>query len=768
MSIDFIGLREALLPRLPELIPEYLPGGRLVGREWWCANINGGQGDSFKFNFTKGVGKDFSTDEPGGDLIAIHSRQRGQSMGDAAKELASRIGFGNGGYRPPPVKVKRESEGSEHVAPPPGTPLPLMEHFQHGKPSQYWVYRSATGSAMFCVARYDLESGKQVIPWTWSPTRKDWVAKAWKAPRPLYGLDDLAGKPGKPVMIVEGEKAADAARRLCGDHYAVVTWQGGSKAMSKADFTPTHGRAVAIWPDADKPGVEAAQFIAQHLAPHAKEIKVIDVMGDYTEPPLPEGWDAADAEAAGWTWEKFYDWARPRVKLFTAAPTVIGKPKPPEPVAPPPAPAPTIIAQNVQVNHYGEDAPPPADEDNETERSRYAMYEEYGVQTTKQGVPIQNLDNVLRVLTAKKDFKQAIWFDEFHMRRFTTLGGDGPRPFNKNDERIIMLGLQRELGFSKVTAEAVNMAVWVYAMRDRRCEPRDWMATLKWDGTERIESFFVRGMGAQDTPYARAIAKNWFISMVARIFAPGCKVDHMVILEGEQGRGKSSALDLLGGAWYVDCGEPVQNKDFYLTLRGRLIVEISELDAFIRSESTTVKSAVTRRTDVFRPPYGEDAEAFPRRCVFVGTTNEDEYLRDHTGARRFWPLKTGEIDIGYIAAEREQLFAEAVHRFKHGEPWFGVPEEALAEQELRRQKDEWEHKVRDWLKLRNEVTLLEVAEECLKIEVGRFDMGVKHRLGRAMRAIGWRSYPKNGVKVWTPKDRVQHVLPFDREPGAEG
>ena len=184
--------------------------------------------------------------------------------------------------------------------------------------------------------------------------------------------------------------------------------------------------------------------------------------------------------------------------------------------------------------------------------------------------------------------------------------------------------------------------------------------------------------------------KNFWISIVARVYCPGCQVDNMIVLEGPQGLKKSSALRVIGGNWFCEQHEAVNGRAFFEVLQGKLLVEISELDAFSRADVTRVKQVVTCVSDRYREPYGHHAKDHPRQCVFVGSTNKDDWNRDETGARRFWPIRCTEIDIDAIASNREQFFAEAVHRFKSKETWWEMPSiETEGEQESRYVEPAW-------------------------------------------------------------------------------
>jgi predicted P-loop ATPase len=172
----------------------------------------------------------------------------------------------------------------------------------------------------------------------------------------------------------------------------------------------------------------------------------------------------------------------------------------------------------------------------------------------------------------------------------------------------------------------------------------------------------------------------------------------MPILEGSQGTGKSSALRVLGGEWFAECHESITTKDFYQVLKGAWLVEISEMHSFDRSEVERIKGIISCAVDRYRAPYGRNAEDHPRQSVFAGTTNRDDWQRDDTGARRFWAVRCGAIDTAWLAVHRDQLFAEAVARFRAGESWWSVPSaEAAAEADERRPRDTWEDALRSFL-----------------------------------------------------------------------
>jgi putative DNA primase/helicase len=178
----------------------------------------------------------------------------------------------------------------------------------------------------------------------------------------------------------------------------------------------------------------------------------------------------------------------------------------------------------------------------------------------------------------------------------------------------------------------------------------------------------VRYLGAVDTPYHRLVGRFFLINLVRRVYEPGCIMRSVPVLEGAQDKGKSTALRLLAQPWFSDTPFKVGDKDSYQQIQGVMVYEISELESFTRAEATAVKAFVSSTEDNFRAPYERQNEKHPRQTVFAATTNAVEYLKDWTGNTRFWPLACGqEIDLDGLADAREQLLAEALALYRHGE-----------------------------------------------------------------------------------------------------
>ena len=381
----------------------------------------------------------------------------------------------------------------------------------------------------------------------------------------------------------------------------------------------------------------------------------------------------------------------------------------------------------------------------------------YQVPQSAKGRAVCNADTALGILERHPLFAEAIWFDAFRQRIMTTWEVVEPRPWTDSDTRRLLVFLQRDLEMRTMSKAAVEDAVEVFVRTRSRHEVQDWLRMLAWDQTPRLDTWVSTLIGSPDTPYTRAAGRNFWLGMMARVWRPPVQVDHMLVLEGPQGIGKTSALRALGGSWYLALNESVMSKDFFHLLPGHLLVEIAELDSFHHAEVTRIKQAISTPSDTFRPPYGRHPQTYHRSCVFVGTTNEDQYLRDPTGARRFWPVICGDIDLPALLAQREQLFAEAYALFKQGKlTWWEMPQEARDEQETRQESDVWEENIQDYLKLHSEVTITELLSHVGKplYEQDRRD---QWRMAAILRRHGWKreSVRIGGsvIKRWRSQER---------------
>lgn len=275
-----------------------------------------------------------------------------------------------------------------------------------------------------------------------------------------------------------------------------------------------------------------------------------------------------------------------------------------------------------------------------------------------------------------------------------------PRPWSDTDTvncQLFVQTLFNEKGVLRPGKDTVFDAISLVASHSKFNPLHDYLNSLQWDGVCRLQNMLPKYFGTDDTHYHQMVGEKFMISAIARAMKPGCKVDTVLILEGKQGVKKSSSVAALAGeAWFTDELPDLTTKDAAIQLVGKWIVEISELSAFNKSDIETIKKFMSRSIERFRAPYGKVASDHPRQAVFVATTNDDHYLKDTTGNRRFWPVKCGRIDIAAIRDDRDQLWAEAMAMYRDGAQWWLTDEEgavAEAEQEARREVDPWEEQI---------------------------------------------------------------------------
>jgi len=286
---------------------------------------------------------------------------------------------------------------------------------------------------------------------------------------------------------------------------------------------------------------------------------------------------------------------------------------------------------------------------------------------------------------------------------------------------------------------------------------KDYLESLKWDGIGRIDHILIDHAGAEDTQLTRAITSRWLIQAVARIYEPGCTADATLVLEGSQGLGKSTLLrELFGDRWFTDHLPDIGSKDALVQLRGVWCVEIAELATLGRVDAAKIKAFLTSRIDRYRDPYGRMVADFPRTCIFAGTVNPgaDGYMKDPTGARRFWPISVnGKIDTAAIRSNRNQIWAEALARYQQGESWYFDTEDlqvaATEAQADRFEDDPWDETIQNYVLGKREVTTTQVLEFGIDISK-KSDWGraEQMRVGRWLAHHGWkRAKKREGTKV---------------------
>jgi putative DNA primase/helicase len=384
------------------------------------------------------------------------------------------------------------------------------------------------------------------------------------------------------------------------------------------------------------------------------------------------------------------------------------------------------------------------------------LFVEKRLQKGKSG-PLESLVNCVTLLETDPGLRGLLSMDRFANRILKTRAppwSDVVSEWTETDTTLLRYYLASEyrIEFSMLN---LDQAI-VRAAETHGFHPvRDYLNGLVWDGEPRVSVWLgayldaTRYSNAVHRQYVSLIGSMWMVAAVARVFEPGCKFDNVLILEGAQGIGKSTAMSLLAGDWYLDTPFPIGEKDGYQALAGVWLAELSELDNFSSVESTRSKAFFSSSTDRYRPPYGRTVAAYPRQCVFVGTTNQYEYLKDSTGNRRYWPVRVYELARDELAADRDQLWAEAVQLYRAGFRYYLAQDDALravfeAEQAVREIGDPWEIAIQDWLaepdvRAMEGVTLYEVLRNACKVEPNRMDQrAMATRVGKIMRRLGYR------------------------------
>jgi putative DNA primase/helicase len=315
-------------------------------------------------------------------------------------------------------------------------------------------------------------------------------------------------------------------------------------------------------------------------------------------------------------------------------------------------------------------------------------------------------------------------------------------------------------------ADSVSLAGY----KNRFHPIKDYLDGLEWDGKSRLDSYLTRYLGVVDNAYTRAVSRKTLCAAVARVYDPGTKFDFVLILEGKQGKGKSTFIKTLGKHWYGDNISSFSGKEAVEGMQGVWIMELSELQAFGKSDIEKIKSFISRTEDRIRPAYARRIETFQRRCIFIGTTNDTEYLKDETGNRRYWPVhcEIEKIDISALEKEVNQLWAEAVVLCRKGEKLYldKTEQEVIAteEQSSRYAEDPWTDRIKLWLEepiskikeqdsemnfefeegvKRDRVPIEEILVECLGIDVDKIKPVESNRVRRIMKGIdGWSDITK--------------------------
>ena len=416
------------------------------------------------------------------------------------------------------------------------------------------------------------------------------------------------------------------------------------------------------------------------------------------------------------------------------------------------------------------------------------------LKVTEKGVIASTIENVVIILNGDPAFVGRIGFNEMS-HNTVALGplpwckSQGERQWSDADDSDLRYYLERVYGLSG--KDKIFDAVNVVAQANKFHPVRDYLDSCEWDGVPRVETLLIDYLGAEDNAYTRAVTRKTLVAAVARIYKPGCKFDYMLTLRGRQGLGKSAIIGKLGGQWFSDTFSTVQGKEAYEQLGGAWIVEVGELAGMRKAEAETIKLYISKQSDRFRPAYGRRLQEFPRQCIFIGTTNETQFLRDTTGNRRFWVVDTpmgAKHDMWEeLTPEMVRLiWGEAVQMYRKGEKLYLTRElEAMARavQEIYEEEnpkvgivaqylerllpEDWEGKDaysrRAWLESedvgtvpRDSVCTLEIWVEALGQNPDRFDRYASKEVRDIMEKIPQWKHQGNAIKTVKPYGRQRY------------
>ncbi|WP_159456678.1 virulence-associated E family protein [Roseivivax jejudonensis] len=571
---------------------------------------------------------------------------------------------------------------------------------RNGSGEQVW--RTIRKNMLHPKERFELEEKREEFPGIGD---EDWL---------LYRLPELVEARQQPdplALVVEGEKDVETARDL---GFPATCNPCGALKWRHEFSEHLRGFRVAVIPDNDERGRQHADMVARSIEDAAHLVKVVELPGAQSKGDLS-------------------DWVAKRRENGESDESI-------------------KAALNELIEHAPEADPP---------KRKKAL--------------APNVDNVARVMEDSPDWnpdgEALIAYDEFRdemMLLHPVPGSRTPRStfrhrqWSDGDDVAAQRWFNRN-GFPRVAKLTVHDAAVNVAQQNIISPVKHYLEALTWDGQKRLDRWLIDHCGADvddeegDAPGAKAkfvseVGRRFLISAVARAMEPGCKADACLVLEGAQGIGKSTALRILADgreqpsghrSWFNDSLQQFVGKDAQSALRGSWIVELGELSAMKRAEVEHIKGYLSRQVDRYRPAYGRSEVEMPRRCVFAGSTNKSDYLKDETGNRRFWPVRVTTIDLKRLLEDRNQLWAEAMHAFKKGEPWH-LRGDAAAYQvraaEQRSEEDPWST-VLDCLSDVKEVATSDVLE-LLGKPTGDQSKQDQMRVGAMLQRAGWTTRGK--------------------------
>ena len=601
--IDFHRLAEVLLGQARALVPAWLPQGQLTdgGREWECGDATGRAGHGFKVNLETGTWADFGGDGAGGDLVSLYAAIHQVGQGEAAAAIIAELRLDLGGLPPKPVVRKAAPVEILSPAPPDAPPWEsLRERPFFGHADGLWPYFDAKCQLLMVVGRYrEPKTGEK----TYRPFvavrragRVEWAPKGLQPPRPLYRLDVLAAHPDAPVMVVEGEKAADAAQALLGGGWVVTTSPNGSKAAKQSDWRPLVGRKVVIWPDNDAPGRLYAEAVARRLINLAPGARVIDLdrMAALIGHPLHEGDDAADIPADH----------GPAILAALTSGTL-------------------FRSESVEL--------PPEDASRRKRTGDYA-----------------------RVVSAFE-----AWCAERRLRPDALSGWRcGDQEHDDGVEVAADFMHEWRLSGERLRADEFKTACQVMIQRWRRQRRAELVAGLigkpATDEGHAAIVTWVRALTGAERALDIAVMEHWVWNVKRLAAKLATEWDVMPILVGGQGFGKTRAIEKLCESLHelaFPCdAQTITDKREWQQLTEGLVAKWDEMAGASKADTEALKRALTATRLAFRELFTMLVHQRRRSCAFIGSSNLPlaVLINDPTGLRRWYQIDTIQADFDVL------------------------------------------------------------------------------------------------------------------------
>lgn len=628
---------------------------------------------------------------------------------------------------PPPKQQAEKEEWSTLRPVPVHAPAPTFQHFKRLPKDLMHTAAYAVGGALhgYVVRFRTSDGGKDTLPYTFCQSARDnsqkWSWKQWDEPRPLF-LPSGQLPEGRTVILVEGEVKAEVLQYTLDAAmpgvYCVTSWPGGGKAWQKADWSWLAGCNVLLWPDCDAqrealtkaerdgvkddPAALEALQASKPLLPEAKQPGMKAMLGigqQLTDAhactvqllPIPKpgekvsGWDCKDAIVDdGWT-------ADDVLALFGRAQPLNAAQAPAE-QAEPKALADAQAAQGggkaskkkrtaaVEPDDGDDEGTPPPEGTPWWLKGNWDRAKKRWLVSRKTVIAALHNDEELCGVVAFNELTNTV-----QARKPWPWPYSVPGEIKSADGLLLGNYLSEKYKLPALSKASLEEAIQTVSFVDRFHPIREWLEGLEWDGKPRLDKWLVHVLGETDKSinaklfeYMGLVGRYWVLGMVYRVMEPGCKFDYCPVLEGTGGLRKSTLVEVLAGkAYFSDTPfDMSRGKEAQEQVQGIWGYEIAELSALGKADVNAIKAFISSKVDRYRVAYGTTVESFPRQCVLVGTTNDDQYLRDRTGNRRFWPVPVKhQIDTEWVIKYRAQLFAEAYARYQEREAYTPTAEQ---------------------------------------------------------------------------------------------